>query len=270
MQSAKLSSSAQSKLDQRLAAAVERQAVPSVVALVANREAVLYRGAVGAATTTIHRLASMTKPITSVGIMLLQERGLLDLDDPVERYLPVFAGRGVIDTFNPADSTFTTRSAAGPVTIRHLLAHTAGLGYDFCNATLFALCRDGHHSPYTLPLLHDPGQRWTYGHATAILGDVIAVVTGAPFHLFLATQLLAPLGMHDTSYLLKPADQARLAPLYKRVQGAWVAEPPTFPLKPYIAGDGGLLGTAEDYVHFLQMLLNGGRLGEQQILKARA
>lgn len=268
IKSAQLFSSAGHTLDQLLQSAVARGTVPAIVAIVANRETVLYRGAVGSATTTIHRIASMTKPLTSVCIMLLYEYGLLGLDDPVERYLPAFAGRPVLQTFNSADCSFTSRPAARPVTIRHLLAHTAGLGYDFCNETLLALCGDGRHSPYTLPLLHDPGQRWTYGHATAILGDIVAAVTGEPFHLFLETQLLQPLGMHDTGYFLKPSDQARLAPLYSQVNGIWVAEPPTFPLKPYPAGDGGLLSTAEDYVHFLQMLLNDGRFGDQQMITA--
>lgn len=269
MQSATLSNAATDEIGTLLQQAVEHHAVPGVVAIVANRETVLYRGTVDASPTALYRIASMTKPVTSVAIMMLRERGLLDLDDPLERYLPVFAGRAVMQDFNAADASFGQRPASGPITLRHLLAHTAGFGYTFCHPILFALEQRGitvSRTLPTLPLLHDPGSQWTYSSATAILGEVIEQITGEPFYTFLQTQILQPLGMFDTGYFLKPEDGARLMPLYTRVDGQLRPEPQPKPYKPYLLADGGLVGTADDYIRFIQMLLNRGQLGPIRLL----
>lgn len=270
MPAAMLTNAAQAALDTLLQAAVECLEVPNVVAVVANRARVLYRGAINAAVTDLFRIASMTKPITSVAVMMLQERGLLALDDPLERYLPEYEGREVLVDFNPATGTMTTRAATTPITLRHLLTHTAGFGYEFCNETLAQLCQATQQAPELLPILHDPGSRWTYGCSTTILGDVIEQVTGEPFYTFFATQILQPLGMVDTGYFLKPADQSRLSPLYTRVNGEWTREAQPRPYQPSLFADGGLLGTADDYIRFLQMLLNRGQVGERQLLTAQA
>lgn len=269
MQSATLSTAATGEIDTLLQQAVECHAVPGVVAIVANRETVLYRGAVDASPTALYRIASMTKPVTSVGIMILRERGLLELDDPLERYLPAFAGREVMQDFNVADASFGQRPASGPITLRHLLAHTAGFGYTFCNPILLVLEKSGvkfSRSLPKLPLLHDPGSQWTYSSATAILGEVIERITGEPFYIFLQTQILQPLGMFDTGYFLKPEDGKRLMPIYNRVDGQLRPEPQPKPYKPYLLADGGLVGTAGDYIRFMQMLLNLGQLGPIRLL----
>jgi CubicO group peptidase (beta-lactamase class C family) len=210
----------------------------------------------------------MAKPVTSVAIMMLAERGLLDLDDPLECYLPQYAGRAVLDTFDAADSSFTTRSASGPITLRHLLTHTAGFGYDFSNSVVLALCRDKQRQDRDLPLLFDPGSRWAYGCATAILGHVIEQVTGEPFYHFFDSQILHPLGMSDTTYFVEGENLARLLPLCFRKERGWIKDPSTKPHAPYLSADGGLLGTADDYIRFLQMLLNGGELGNRRLLSA--
>lgn len=270
MQSFKLASAANIALDGLLQNAVTRHDLPSVVAVVANRESVLYRGAFGASVTDIYQIASMTKPVTSVSIMMLKERGRIDLDDPVERYLPAYAGREVILAFDAATAAFTARPAAGPITIRHLLTHTSGVGYDFCNETLLALCKDGKQSPFTLPILHDPGSRWTYGCSTTILGEVIDQIIGEPFYRFQEREIFQPLGMLDTGYFLKPADEDRLAPLHRRVDRDWVREPKEQPYKSSLSADGGMIGTADDYIRFLQMLLNMGKLGDTRLLTAQS
>lgn len=266
MQSSKLAASAKVGLDALLQSAVNRRDVPSVIGIVANQESVLYRGAVNTATTDIFRIASMTKPVTSVSIMMLKERGLLDLDDPVENYLPEYTGREVICDFSEANASFATRPATNRITIRHLLTHTAGFGYAFCNTTLNVLYQATKQSSLTLPLLYDPGSCWTYGSSTKILGDVVTQITHEPFYTFQETQILQPLGMFDTGYTLKPKDQARLAPLHYRADDDWVRDAQPEPFEPHFSADGGLIGTADDYIRFLQMLLNMGKLGDVQIL----
>jgi methyl acetate hydrolase len=263
---ATLTKAAQAELDRLLQDAFKRRDVPNVVAVVANREEVLYRGAVGASITDIYRIASMSKPVTSVAIMMLRERGLLDLDDPVERYLPEFAGREVIQAYNAAEDSLVTRAAAGPFTLRHLLTHTAGFSYDFSNEIVLALCKDGRRTPRDLPLLYDPGSGWSYGCATGILGDVIERVTGEPFYTFCDREILQPLGMVETSHFIKPEDLPRLVPLHFRTNREWVRDLNTRPHEPFLSADGGLLGPAEEYIRFLQMLLNGGRLGDTRLL----
>lgn len=270
MPTATLASGAQATLDTVLRAAVECHDLPNVVAVVANQTRVLYRGAVNAAVTDLFRIASMTKPITSVAVMLLQERGLLALDDPLERYLPEYEGREVLVAFDLANGAMTTRTAAGPLTIRHLLTHTAGFGYEFCNETLARLCQATQQTPKLLPILHDPGSQWTYGCSTTILGDVIEQVTSEPFYTFFETQILQPLGMVDTGYFLKPADQPRLSPLYERINGEWISDAQPRPYEPSLFADGGLLSTADDYIRFLQMCLNLGKVGDRQLLPAHA
>jgi methyl acetate hydrolase len=265
-----LSKSAHAELDTLLRGAVERRDVPNVVAVVANGEELLYRAAFGARMADIFRIASMTKPVTSVAIMMLKERGLLDLDDPLERYLPLFAGREVICDFDAADLSFVTKPATAPITLRHLLTHTAGFGYDFCNEVVSALCKAGKQAPRDLPLLHEPGSRWTYSCATAILGEVIEQVTGEPFYSFIETEILQPLGMLDTGYFLTPEELERLVPLRFWVNGEWINDPNPHPHEPYLSADGGLLGTAGDYILFLQMLLNMGKLGDTRLLSEQS
>jgi methyl acetate hydrolase len=271
-----LSERGRSEIDALLQTACERLEVPGVVAAVANRERLLYLGAAGTLdeagalrvpTDAIFRIASMTKPITSVGIMQLCEQGRLGLDDPLGEYLPEFKGRAVIADFDASDGSYTTRPASGEVSIRQLLSHTAGFGYEFCSHTLNGLSK-GNTSPLRdLPLLHDPGSRWTYGRSTALLGEVIARVAAEPLDAYFAAHIFGPLGMTDTAFGVKPEDIGRLVTLYHRVDGALSAEPRPAAVTPNVAGDGGLLGAASDYIRFLQMLLNGGALAGGRLLR---
>ena len=270
-----LSDNARAELDALLHAAVERRDIPGVVAIVANRERVLYRGAVGMrdahgssamSADAIFMIASMTKPVTSVAIMMLREEGRLELADPIGRYLPDLMGREVLVAFNESDASYTTRPAIREVTIHDLLTHTAGFGYDFSNDTLRILCKGGERSERDLPLLHDPGSQWTYGLSTRLLGEVIERITGELLAVFFESRIFRPLGMRDTGFDLKPEELRRLVSLFRRVDGALVDEPRPASYEPFIAGDGCLLSTADDYIRFLQMLLNMGQFDSARLL----
>ena len=254
-------------LDGILRTAVESGDVPGVVALVTTQDSVIYRRAFGRMgpsgdkpmqTDAIFQIWSMTKPITSVGIMQLVEKGALDLDAAASDYLPELKDREVLVGIDTMASAFTTRPASRPITIRDLLRHTSGFGYAFASAELVELGRVSGLSPREEPILHDPGERWTYGMGTAFLGWIIEAVSGETLPGFLASQVLTPLGMDDTSFELAPADTGRLVATYRREGEDLVGEPLPDPYLPTVRGDGGLLSTADDYAHFVQMILGGG------------
>jgi CubicO group peptidase (beta-lactamase class C family) len=269
-----LSDNACAELDTFLRMAVKQQNIPGAVAVVTHLGQIIYRGAFG--THDAHGLvvmpidalfdiASMTKPVTSVAIMMLKEQGLLDLDQLVGHYLPDLLHSEVLLTVDETDGFFTTRPAARAITIRDLLSHTSGFGYAFSNDTLCLLCKEGR-SPRTLPLLHDPGSQWTYGASTAILGEVIERITGESLGQYFQSRIFHPLGMHDTGFELLPEKRNRLVALFRRVDGSLIGESRQESFEPYLAGDGGLLSTADDYIRFLQMFLNMGQFGGTRLL----
>ena len=259
-----LSGNGRAELDELLAAKVDQRDVPGVVAEVTDREGTLYHGAFGKLdergsvdlpADAIFRIASMTKPVTSVAVMMLKDQGLVDLDDTVGQYLPEFNGAEVIDDFDESDSSYTTRPAAWEITLRHLLSHTAGFGYDFSNYTLSKL---RGRSPANALLLHDPGTRWTYGMSTRVLGTVIETVTNESLDVFFESRIFKPLGMSDTGFHLRLEDRPRLAALFKRINGELIGESNPETYEPRVSGDTGLLSTANDYSLFLRTLLGMG------------
>src|SRR5438105_4549961 len=182
-------SPASAAIDASLRAAVERKEVPAVVALVADRQRVLYQGAFGMADTVagrplapdaLFRIASMTKAITSTAAMQLVEQGRFGLDDPVERYLPDFAGLKVFESFDVASGVYRLRKPASPVTVRHILTHTSGLGYPFTSAVLRDFKPSAGENYPVGPLLFDPGQRWHYGTSTDAVGRLVEKISGRP------------------------------------------------------------------------------------------
>jgi len=263
----RLSNSAE--IEAYLAGAVRDTKIPGVVGLVVDADGILYTGAFGRQDVandvpmepdTIFRIASMTKPVTSVAVMMLVQEGDIGLDDPVANYLPAFEGKEVIDTFNAADKTYTTRPAAGPITIRHLLTHTSGLGYTFSNHTLAALASsEPGGSTTNLPLLHDPGTRWTYGESTRVLGSLVEEVSGQPLDEFLSERIFVPLGMSDTFYTVPAAKTARVSTVHRMTPEGLVETPNTAEITSPVFGDGGLSSTAADYAKFIQLFLNDGR-----------
>ncbi len=258
-----------------LQGAVARGDVPAVVALVVGTDGVLYHEAFGKLDVArgtamprdaIFRIASMTKPLTSTAVMMLIEEGRLKLDDRVDAYLPAFNAPEVITSINEAAGTYTTRPAAGPITIRHLLTHTSGIGYAWSQPPIaLAQKKTGLPEP-ELPLLHDPGAKWAYGASTRVLGDVVAKVTGQRIDRFLKTRIFEPLGMRDTAFDVPVENHRRVVTLHQRVSGKLVEQPNAESLAVGVRGDGGLYSTALDYSAFLRMLLNGGRSGGTRLL----
>jgi len=243
----------------------------------------------------IFRIASQTKAITSVAIMILFDEGKLLLTDPVSLYIPSFKKQQVLVNFNSADTTYTTVPAKREVTIKDLLTHTSGLGYaqigsKEANAIyaknnitaglgvkdrtlLSAMTRLGE-----LPLMHQPGEKFTYGLNTDVLGCLVEVISGVSLDEFFRTRIFEPLGMKDTYFNLPQAKANRLVNLYTETpQGKLVkanagmlnsAAASNYPLIPhtYYSGGAGLSSTLYDYGVFLQMLLNNGVYNGKRLL----
>jgi methyl acetate hydrolase len=263
-----------------LKSATDRGDVPGVVVAVANKDGLLYNEASGVSSTltrrpmtkdTIFNMASMTKPITSVAIMILVDEGKLKLDDEVAKYLPKYKDPVVISKFNEADASYETRPAKRPITIRHLLTHTSGIGYGFASPMLTKIMQKTGKTELDLPLLFDPGESWAYGASTRVLGSVVEVISGQKLDAFLESRILQPLGMHDTSYLVPTTKYPRVVAVNARGEdGKFVERPMPATLPATVQGDGGLYGTATDYGLFLRMLLNRGKLGDKRILSEKS
>jgi len=270
-------------LDAALRGAVERKEVPGVVALICDRERVFYHSAFGVAdvatgcpltTDALFRIASMTKPVTSLALMQLVEQGRLGLDDPAERYLPELTGLKVFDSFDAATGAYRLRPASRPATVRHFLTHTSGLAYPFTSATWRDFKpRAGETYPFGGPLLFDPGERWHYSTSTDVVGRLVEVVSGRKLEDYFRQRVFAPLKMDDTSYTVPEAKGPRLVAQQQRagerMDGAIELQNP----QPGLAiaspiGGGGLASTASDYGRFVRMLLNGGALDGARVLKA--
>ena len=255
--------------------AVERGDVPGVVTLIVDREGVLYEGAAGRQdvargvampSDAIFRIASMTKPVTSVALMMLVEQGKVGIDDPVAKYLPEFDKRPVIAKLDPAAGSYETRPARTAITIRHLLTNTSGLGYAFTDPTMNKVVAATKKVETELPLLHDPGAKWTYSPATRVLGWVIEKVSGEPLDAYLRTQVFEPLKMADTGWTVPQDKVARVVTAHARKSGKLVETPNPAKETTPVRGDGGLYSTARDYGRFVRMLLNGGSLDGAKIL----
>lgn len=243
----------------------------------------------------IFRIASQTKAITSVAVMMLYEEGKFLLRDPVSKYIPEFANAKVIEQFNLSDTTYTTRPAKREVTIHDLLTHTSGIGYAQIGSkeanAMYAkngviggigvgkiLLADKIKILGTLPLFHDPGAEFTYGLNTDVLGYLVEVVSGMSLAEFFSKRIFEPLGMRDTYFYLPSSKSRRLLPLFSEENGKLKETDnpyklngdfnPNFPADKgtYYSGGGGLSGTIFDYAIFLQMLLNGGEYNGVRLL----
>jgi CubicO group peptidase (beta-lactamase class C family) len=273
-----LSAAGKAALTQQMTDAVSRGDAPGIAEIVVDRVGVLFEGAAGKLdvakgtpmpTNAIFNIASMTKPVTSVAIMMLMEAGKLKLDDPVSKFLDGYDALQVITRFNEVDATYDTRPAKKAITIRQLLSHTSGIGYSFTNPIEFALVAKTKKGEWELPLLNEPGEKWNYSASTRVLGFVVEKVTGMPLETWYQEHIFRPLGMVDTSFAFAASKHARVATQYTRFTGTMTALPvqptasaPTAPFR----GDGGLYSTIEDYGKFVRMLLNDGTLGPARIL----
>jgi len=239
----------------------------------------------------IFRIASQTKAITSVAVMILYEEGKFLLEDPVSKYIPSFANNTVLDKFNDKDTTFTSIPAKRQITIRDLLTHTSGIGYaqigskeanaiyaknkitaglDVYEGTLAdAMTRLG-----ALPLMHQPGERWTYGLNTDLLGRLVEIWSGKTLEEFFNERIFTPLNMKDTYFNVPEEKAIRVVNFFmadstglKKFEKALGGDM-NFPIrkKTYYSGGGGLSSTIYDYAIFLQMLLNGGEYNGTRIV----
>ena len=302
------------RLEEVIQGYVDDQTIAGAVTLIARRGGQAHVRGYGMADRasgasmqpdTIFRIASMTKPITSVAVMMLYEDARFALDDPVGQYLPALASLDVLTPSAGGGAPYGRGPAQHPMTIRHLLTHTSGVGYRFlgdlgASATQDALSElyrdagiaDGlaeHDGTIeglvtafgTLPLLHEPGAAFSYGLSTDILGRLVEVLSGVTFDEFLRTRLFEPLGMRDTFFYVPAAKADRLASLYTsnasggldEVEGTvdgrhliYSATYSTGEHRTNFSGGAGLSSTALDYARFLQMLLNGGELDGVRIV----
>ncbi|GAB3886778.1 serine hydrolase domain-containing protein [Spirosoma agri] len=241
----------------------------------------------------IFRIASQTKALTSIGLMMLFEEGKFLLDDPISKYIPAFKNPKMLDKYNEKDTTYTTVPAKREITIRHILTHTSGISYPSIGTkeavAIYAknkipsgigapdgiLLADAMTRLASLPLMHQPGDRWTYGLSVDVVGYLIEVLSGQPLDQFLRTRLFDPLGMNDTYFYLPTSKQNRLATLYTEDSTASIRPMPArggvpadYPSRPgtYFSGGAGLSSTLYDYAIFLQMMLNGGEYNGKRIL----
>jgi methyl acetate hydrolase len=274
---ASLTTEGTSALSTFFADAVARGDVPGVVALVVDRDKVLYHEAFGKqnvaknvpmARDTIFRIASMTKAVTSVGVMQLVEQGKVGLDDDVSKFLPRLKSPKVFTFTEHHHGNYETRPAKRPITIRQLLTHTSGIGYSWSDPQLnLAQKITGATNDSELPLVHEPGEKWTYGASTRVLGEVIEKISGQRIDAYLETHIFAPLGMRDTSYTVPPDKYSRVVTVHQKANNATTETQNPTPIPATIRGDGGLFSTASDYSRFVQMILNRGQLGGVRILK---
>lgn len=271
--------------EKALEAAVASGRIAGAVAAVADRDGVTYSRQAGvrqagepAAMTqdTLFWLASMTKAIVSVAALREVEAGRLSLDGDLSGLLPEFAGLKVLEGFGE-DGAPRLRPARRAPTLRDLLTHTSGFGYAFLSADLTrwhaatgaADPNGGTRAAHVLPLLHDPGEAWSYGIGIDWAGLAVEAASGQRLDAYLAEHILGPLGMTDTGFA--PVDPTRRATAHLRVEGTLfpAPTPPGGTEAEVLSGGGGLHGTAPDYIRFLRMLLNGGELDGARLLSPK-
>ena len=288
------------RIDSVCLEAIEKSQIPGAVALVARNGKIVYHKAFGYADNDlgrklkkddIFRIASQTKAITSTAVMMLWEEGKFGLDEPVSKYIPEFENAQVLDTLYE-DGTYKTIPAKSPITIKHLLTHTSGLGYGVIDGdkrfqrlykdagvtdlftTKKITIKESVKKLAKLPLHHHPGEKFTYSEGLDVLGYFIEVISGMPLDQFFRERIFNPLGMDDTWFYLPKEKHDRLVSLQTRENGKWTnyAEDfydPNYPIKgakTFFSCGAGLSSTAKDYATFLQMYLNNGELNGVRIL----
>jgi CubicO group peptidase (beta-lactamase class C family) len=234
---------------------------------------------------TIFRIYSMTKPITSVAVMMLYECGEFQLDDPIADYIPEF---DVSDVYVGGNgNNMRTEPAQRPISIHHLLTHTSGLTYGVLSDSAVGQLYRDRHTDFALddgplhevverlseiPLEFQPGARWNYGVSTDVLGRLVEVISGQPLDEFLSERILSPLAMHDSSFIITPSRLDRLAALYGYADGDQMSLLENTESTRYLdnvstfSGGAGLLSTMADYYRFTEMLRGKGELDGVRLL----
>jgi len=271
---------------------INDKSIPGTVMLVAKDDQIVYSEALGKRdpasadpmrTDAIFRMYSMTKPITSVALLMLYEEGRFQITDPLSKFFPAFADVKVLTGMSPTGGMLLD-SPRRPITIQDIFRHTAGFTYGFFGSTPVDKLYQADNPlgkpslkafidrMAKLPLLYQPGERWVYSVSVDIQGYLVEKLSGRPFPEFLRTRIFEPLGMPDTGFLVPKEQLSRVATIYAwdKAKNALVGQPhdPGISQMPGLPqGGGGLYSTAADYLRFAQMLLNRGELGGVRILK---
>jgi CubicO group peptidase (beta-lactamase class C family) len=273
------------QIDQVLRQKSEAKEIPGVVAIAATGKEVVYQGAFGKrdlskdtamTADSVFWIASMTKAITAAAAMQLVEQGKLSLEGPIGKLLPDLAAPQVLEGFD-ANGEPKLRPARNPITLRHLLTHTAGFCYDIWNGDMvrylektgtptITTCKNG---ALKTPIMSDPGTRWEYGTNIDFVGKAVEATSGVRLDTYLRDHMFKPLGMSDTGFKIGDQQLARLVAMHSYGEDGSLAPIP-FELEQdpeFHMGGGGLYGTAGDYIRFTQMILNKGRGNGNQVLK---
>ena len=273
------------QIDQVLRQKSDAKEIPGVVAMAADSKEVIYQGAYGKrdlsrddamTLDSVFWIASMTKAITAAAAMQLVEQGKLSLEGPIGKVLPDLAAPQVLEGFD-AKGEPRLRPAKNPITLRHLMTHTAGFAYDMWNGDMVQyLAKTGlpaittcKNDALKTPIMSDPGTRWEYGTNIDFVGKAVEAVSGKRLGAYLHDHMFAPLGMTDTGFKIGEAQRKRLVGMHSRGEDGSLAPIP-FELEQepeFHMGGGGLYGTAGDYLKFTQMILNKGRGNGNQVLK---
>ena len=272
-------------IDAILSRAVGSKAMPGVVAVAATDKGVLYEGAFGTREVgkdapmtldTVVWIASMTKAITATAAMQLVENGKLGLERAASEVVPELAAAKVLEGFDAAGKP-RLRAPKRPITLRHLLTHTAGFGYEIWDPAI-AQYQTATGTPgittctnaaLTTPLMFDPGDRWEYGINIDWVGKIVETMSGQKLDRYFQEHIFGPLGIKDTSFKISPSQRARLATVHQRGEGGALA-PIEFglPQEPeFLMGGGGLYGTAGDYLTFARMIMQDGSFKGVQVLR---
>src|SRR5712664_4059809 len=274
------------QIDQVLRQKSDAREIPGVVAVAATSKEVTYQGAFGKrdlskddamTADSVFWIASMTKAITAAGAMQLVEQGKLSLEAPIGKVLPDLAAPQVLEGFDSKGEP-RLRPAKNPITLRHLMTHTAGFCYDLWNGEMVKyLEKTGlpgitscKNAALKTPIMSEPGTRWEYGSNIDFVGKAVEAVSGKRLDAYLRDHLFTPLGMTDTGFKIGDTQRKRLVGMHARGPDGSLAPIP-FELEQdpeFHMGGGGLYGTAGDYIKFTQMILNKGRGNGNQVLKA--
>jgi methyl acetate hydrolase len=263
---------ATSSIDLALQSNLASRKIPAAVAMVATDRKITYQGAFGtrdssgvpARTNSIFAIASMTKAITTTAALQLVERGKIQLDTPVSQYLPQLANLDVLKGFDPTTKQPIFRPAQTPITLKHLLTHTSGFCYNIWDREMFhydAVLKTLPPRSKPGPLMFEPGTRWQYGQGIDWAGRLVEAISGKTLEDYFQSEILDPLQMPDTSYILPAAKFDRLVSNYNRQpDGSLKQETRKLPAPPKeYNGGGGLYSTVSDYSRFMQMILNRGQ-----------
>ena len=278
---------------------IEQNNLPGAVVLVGDDKGIVYKRAFGIKNPEtlekykdddIFRIASMTKAITSIAVLKLWEKGKIYLDDPIEKYIPEFKGVEIFESFNEKDSSYTSKQTTKKITVRQLLTHTSGIGYDFIdgNPSIKAIYHKKKQSFMKngvmcfcdedvtigeaienladVPLHHEPGEKFTYGMGLDVLGYMIEIVSGKKLNEFFREEIFEPLEMNDTYFYLPTEKEDRLVPVLTKNENEWVIFEDdrfneNYPIegeRKFFAGGCGLSSTVEDYYKFLSVFINNG------------